>query len=662
MPNRVESLTLRKFRGATKPVEIRFDVDKPMAMIFGENGAGKSTIVDGLDFVCNEGLGSLEEERSIPGSKAKYMASLGESEADLEVSLKYNGQTWIGSIGSGKRPSSRGPQHRPRAHILRRRQVLKIIDSPPKERYEAIKQYIDVPYCDKNEETLREAVKNNKKNYEFSTAALNQSRSALEELWKAENQPGPGFMAWAETKLKPDHQGLKANIDKIDSLLNLYSACGEKYKEYQRLEERQKDDEKRRDAAKEAFFKYQLQAVKTAGELIDVLKTAQTYFEKNKETQACPVCENKIEAAKVSERIKERLAAMAEQVRLKEDYEKAQNQVEKIINLVTSTQEQFIVKARELVKYVDREKIFGTGLLRNCLENRAAIGRNFTSVSFLQKLTDDNKTRQWDGPLRVGLPAPFWEKLPGEDFKSLSFTDAISVCKDLKPYKEELEQKKEEMNKTYHQWNAIRNHLDTIKENDKLCRRLEKKIARLEEILRLLERERKSFVETVLAEISGVVEEIYLKVHPEEGIGSITFYLKPKTIGSLEFTGRFQNHDEIVTQAYYSESHLDTLGICIFLALARYYRDEDTVIVMDDVLTSVDQAHMERFSKMLVEEAAYFSQVIVTTHFRDWRERYGREATAGIQLVELLPWSITTGIRVMNKDDEGTDSKIQKQF
>ncbi len=40
-----------------------------------------------------------------------------------------------------------------------------------------------------------------------------------------------------------------------------------------------------------------------------------------------------------------------------------------------------------------------TLLPRNCLENRAARGRNLTSVSFLQKLADDYKTRQWDGLL-----------------------------------------------------------------------------------------------------------------------------------------------------------------------------------------------------------------------------------------------------------------------
>jgi hypothetical protein len=36
-------------------------------------------------------------------------------------------------------------------------------------------------------------------------------------------------------------------------------------------------------------------------------------------------------------------------------------------------------------------------LLRNCLEKRATMEENLTFVSILQKLADDNKTRQWDG-------------------------------------------------------------------------------------------------------------------------------------------------------------------------------------------------------------------------------------------------------------------------
>ncbi len=611
MPNRIESLTLQKFRGSTTSFDIGFDVDKPIAMIFGENGTGKSTIVDGIDFVCNEKFGSLNE-RSVPASsKGKLIVSLGEIEKNLGVSLRYKGQTWTGSIGSGRKPSSRGPQNRPKAHILRRSQILRIIDSQPKERYDAIKQYIEVPSCEKNEEALREALKNNKKDWDSSTEALTQSKIDLEELWKSENKPGKSYMEWAENKINVDAKKIKENIDKIDVFLDLYQKSADKYKEYKNLEEQQQIYEKGKNEAKEAFFKNQLEAVKASGDLIDVLRTAQSFFERNSETRNCPVCENEIDAVKVNKRIKERLAAMPEQVRLKDIFENAQKQVEKNLNLVKATKKQFIIKVKELLAYFYEEKL----------------------IDIIQPVSKEPKT--------------FGEKYPGEDINNLSFDRSYAVCTDIRPRKEALENIENEMNKTYHQFNAIRNHVITIKEKEKSCKMLEKKNAKLTTLLNLLEKERKDFVESVLEDISGLVEEIYLKIHPDEGFGKIKFFLKPKAIGSLEFTGQFQDRDDVIPQAYYSESHLDTLGICVFLALAHRYKDDDTIVVMDDVLTSVDQVHMERFSKMLIEEASHFNQVIITTHYRAWRDRYryGKGPSSNIQLIELLPWSISKGIR-----------------
>ncbi len=53
MDNKILSLSMDGFRGATSPVIFEFEKKKPIVMIFGENGSGKSTIVDGIDFMCN---------------------------------------------------------------------------------------------------------------------------------------------------------------------------------------------------------------------------------------------------------------------------------------------------------------------------------------------------------------------------------------------------------------------------------------------------------------------------------------------------------------------------------------------------------------------------------------------------------------------------------
>ncbi|MFN3333681.1 MAG: AAA family ATPase, partial [Caldilinea sp.] len=52
-PARIERLTLKHFRGGCKPVTFEFAKDKNIVLVFGENGTGKSTLVDALDFICN---------------------------------------------------------------------------------------------------------------------------------------------------------------------------------------------------------------------------------------------------------------------------------------------------------------------------------------------------------------------------------------------------------------------------------------------------------------------------------------------------------------------------------------------------------------------------------------------------------------------------------
>ena len=71
MTKRVESITLDNFKGATNKVTIDFDTSKPVVIIFGENGTGKSTIVDAIDFVCNESFNLIGYNEDLLRNVAK---------------------------------------------------------------------------------------------------------------------------------------------------------------------------------------------------------------------------------------------------------------------------------------------------------------------------------------------------------------------------------------------------------------------------------------------------------------------------------------------------------------------------------------------------------------------------------------------------------------
>ena len=56
---KLAAVHLEGFRGATRRISVKFDPSKPVSVLFGENGTGKSSVVDAIDFACNQNFGSL---------------------------------------------------------------------------------------------------------------------------------------------------------------------------------------------------------------------------------------------------------------------------------------------------------------------------------------------------------------------------------------------------------------------------------------------------------------------------------------------------------------------------------------------------------------------------------------------------------------------------
>src|SRR3989304_69550 len=214
MPRRIESITLEKFKGATSRVTIDLDVSKPVVIIFGENGTGKSTIVDAIDFVCNDTFGSMEQ-RSTSGSKADLVASLGSSTDNLKVEMNYGGNVWTGVIGHGKKTVSSGSGDRPTVKILRRSQILKIVDGRPATRYEELKSFINVPKTEGIENTLRIAVKNTNDNLNEAVRAYQQAEQNFKESWESECNTEKDYRVWAKVKSEADVTALKESISSL---------------------------------------------------------------------------------------------------------------------------------------------------------------------------------------------------------------------------------------------------------------------------------------------------------------------------------------------------------------------------------------------------------------------------------------------------------------
>lgn len=612
MPNKIRQIKLKKFRGATDETSIEFEAQKRLVVIFGENGTGKTTILDAIDFSCNKNNVVSLGNKSVGNQKYKFLPSFNCSLGDLEVSVetadnkcsaKFIGKGDI-SVGAGL----------PKVEVLRRDAILQIVNGAPKDRLEAIRNMVSYPKIKEIEDALRTACKYIKKIYDDAIKAQEQEETNLKEVWQTAGDKTKDFILWAKER---------AGIKK-DTLEKEKTFWGELTEQAKNLKEndaaltvllsqsktiQHKLDEKKN----ELSLAEQKEKGKT--ELVNLLVEAKKYIENQGQLSDCPICSNKVNKDNLLAELSKRITAMEE-----------------------------LKKIQEEIMVVQKEEEFNANKL---LEQKKQID---AIISSLKNLLKENKIKS----KIIAASWSAWEKLKDDQFKK-------NILDVEQEWVKEFTQKLTE----YNQLDLIQRSYQAYINKKEESVKSEAKSKKMQVLLETLEKIRKEKVDEVLVKISSTVERMYSIIHPGEGIGSVKFYLDPKKAESLEFDGQFYG-ESVPPQAYYSESHLDTLGICVFLALSQYNRD-DGIVLLDDVLTSVDTQHLGRFIEMLENESKHFEQIFITTHLRLWRDRYKLpiQQSNDVQLLELLPWSSEGGIKHTRTKfyvDELRDLLKEKQF
>lgn len=83
----------------------------------------------------------------------------------------------------------------------------------------------------------------------------------------------------------------------------------------------------------------------------------------------------------------------------------------------------------------------------------------------------------------------------------------------------------------------------------------------------------------------------------------------------------------------------------MYLALAKHAGAGNSLVVLDDVLTSVDEGHLARIVALLADEATHFGHLIITTHSRAWYEHLLNVGGLNADLFELYGWDLHNGIQ-----------------
>lgn len=596
----LKSLTLTAFRGSAATFTLDFEKNKKLTLIYGENGTGKTTICDAFEFLAHERIGSLEN-RGMGAGLAKFWPTAGKPAAALAVDLETHASKCSGRIVDKKvlvTPASA----RPRIELLRQRQILELIQAQPAARYEAIKRFIDIETFERSEESLRQLGKTLATEKQQAQAAEQENLGALQGFYEASESPaGLNAVTWAKKKLTEPTAGLEADVAALGELRSAFDALNGYPKKLIGRQDAVNTANAALASADQALSAAIASATAGAGEALSVLEAGRDYFHAHPHSTECPLCASSENIAGLAAEIDTRLHALSA-LRTADANRNAQQ---------TASKNAEAALAQTQADYQQAVATFTT----------AQAGHQWKEAVMLPASAppaDSGKLPEW---LVANEPtSASWAGIEA------SWRDESKFIAQLKAAAERYET------------NAA-----SVKELSNLIPKIDDALAQCVE-------ERQKFTDSIISEIAQEVGKLYEKVHPGEGLDAIALELDPRKRASIELKAAFSGHDA-PPQAYFSQSHLDTLGLCVFLALAARDRAQETVLILDDVLGSVDEPHVERVIGMIYEISTDFQHTIVTTHYRPWREKYRwgwLKPGQSCQFVELTGWGIDDGIRIIS--------------
>lgn len=597
-PATLKSLTLTAFRGSAGTFSLAFEKGKKLTLIYGENGTGKTTICDAFEFLAKDNVGSLDS-RGLGAGVRKYWRTVGTNPNDFVVELAASDGTCTGKLAGNLTTVMTGAA--PKVELLRQRQILELIETQPAKRYEAIKRFIDIDAFERSEDALRQQGKTLGTELASAKQAEAQSLEELQSSYEAAGSPtGLNAVEWAKQKLAEPTTGLDADIAAISKLRAAYEALKTFPESLSGKRTNLASAEANADAAEQAQIDALATVDAAAAERAAVLSAGKAYLESHSGAEECPLCESKENVATLATAVETTLSQLSALTSANRKKKQAQTA---------------LASAKAALQQAEGD----------CIKAVAAFD-------------DARAAHQWKAGVQLPVSAapsdptdlPAW--LAANVAIAASWSDNEASWRGESKFRAQLK--------------AAAERYDT---NAARVAELSALIPRLDQALTECVEERQKFTDGIISAIAKDVGKLYEMVHPGEGLDQIALELDPARRASLTLGASFEGHDA-PPQAYFSQSHLDTLGLCVFLALAARDHASETVLILDDILGSIDEPHVERVIDMIYQVSAGFRHTIVTTHYRPWREKYRwgwLKPGQPCQFVELTGWAIEDGIRLV---------------
>jgi len=642
-------LEIHNIRGIT---DLNLKPNGKNMVICGPNGSGKSAVVDAIDFLLTgkvsrltgEGTGGITQSRhgphidhepidavvralvSIPGIPCPIKIARCMADRD-ELEIEESGRPIFEPIINLANQ---------RQHLLTRREILRYITSEPNTRAQEIQSLLNISEIEEIRKSLVKVNNDFKKELDIAKRGVDTANEAIKNTIGENTIQKQNILQFINNNRHVLNGNQISTISSKDLKKELSSTAS--ISENQFINTAQLDKDILR--LKKLFItSLQDKILQNEQDLRDIIKTIhldpkllqaisslkliQLGINLIQDSGECPLCETSWPPGKLLEHLiqREKLAHDAEQYN--ERILGLSRHIREYISEATSVIQQ-IQKNLELAQFDDYNKIISNWsnelndylkFLIDPIENYPIDTINSEQLNRLFAPNDM-------GTVLDNICSLAKEKFPAATPEQIAWDNLSHLEENLKAFEKARENYNlEELN-----------------------------YRRASQLADSFQKARNKVLESLYDEICDRFVQLYRELH---GIDEETFtaIIEPERAG-LNFEVDFYGHGTHPPQALHSEGHQDSMGLCLYLALAeRLTKGLIDIIILDDVMMSVDADHRKQACRILAD---FFpdKQFLITTHDKTWANQLKYEGLVESKgLIEFYNWSVDAGPQVNHEVD-----------
>lgn len=605
MGERLLRIRANAFRGVPDRLDVALTGGRSL-IVLGENGTGKSTIADALEWYFTGKIAYLNHE-----GRAEALRNLAAS-ANIETSVEIETDGGLSGrvvMSDGPPPATRQAGQR-ETFLLRGRTLAEFIDRTKGEKWRVLAEILGLEAVDRVRLELQRARNDLGNEAREARDAVKRRAVSVAAALKAIPDDLSGEMiliALSERCREAELDPPPSFEDLLDPAWPTAAAAGVEGSQFTQLStlatelraggptpdagvadtwNRRLKDESLPDTA-----------------LLHFLHSADVLLQRRESVDECPLCQQPIESARLQELVRRALVGFQEAAR---QFETVREQLRGLIDEVTRA---------EAWRRDRREKALTLGValppppVVPVRQVRSSLDRNLpVDRQVVEAVTQ--AFRGWDST------------------SARTISSAVPTAPTLRDRRLwELGVLAQQV-RDWHRAVAVR-------------ARAERALELADTVFGEYQERQGKYVQAVLRSISGRVAEIYGVLHPGEGLGAVDVEMWGDK--GVELSVDFHGKRTKPPHGVLSESHLNSLAIALFLGMAETFNERIGFLVLDDVVNSFDIGHRGQLAKVLTSRFEG-RQLLVLTHDPIFFERVARLAPSWAKC-EFTSWTFEDGPR-----------------